>query len=207
MQCSTTRRSGKRSRAQTWPGTSNPTKRQVPWTALLAARSVVFLTSATQVRRYTACAAASTCMHASQTASARAWALMIAGVILYGPANFYPVLTVVQLGSGAPSTIMGGVVELLSSGMYPLAALVFCASILVPVLKLIALGSMLVATGLGSGRRLRDRTKIYRVVAAVGRWSMIDVFMTSILVALVHFGGLVTITAGPVRCPLPALSY
>jgi paraquat-inducible protein A len=126
----------------------------------------------------------------------RAWALMIAGVILYGPANFYPVLTVIQLGSGAPSTIMGGVVELLSSGMYPLAALVFCASILVPVLKLIALGSMLVATWLGSARRLRDRTKIYRIVAAVGRWSMIDVFMTSILVALVHFGGLVTITAG-----------
>jgi paraquat-inducible protein A len=126
----------------------------------------------------------------------RAWALMIAGVILYGPANFYPVLTVIQLGSGAPSTIMGGVVELLSSGMYPLAALVFCASILVPVLKLIALGSMLVATGRGSARRLRDRTKIYRIVAAVGRWSMIDVFMTSILVALVHFGGLVTITAG-----------
>jgi paraquat-inducible protein A len=126
----------------------------------------------------------------------RAWALMIAGVILYGPANFYPVLTVIQLGSGAPSTIMGGVVELLSSGMYPLAALVFCASILVPVLKLIALGSMLIATGRGSARRLRDRTKIYRIVAAVGRWSMIDVFMTSILVALVHFGGLVTITAG-----------
>jgi paraquat-inducible protein A len=126
----------------------------------------------------------------------RAWALMIAGVILYGPANIYPVLTVIQLGSGAPSTIMGGVVELMSSGMYPLAALVFCASILVPVLKLIALGSMLVATGLGSARRLRDHTKIYRVVAAVGRWSMIDVFMTSILVALVHFGGLVTITAG-----------
>ena len=126
----------------------------------------------------------------------RAWALMIAGVILYGPANFYPVLTVIQLGSGAPSTIMGGVVELLSSGMYPLAALVFCASILVPVLKLLALGSMLVATGRGSARRLRDRTKVYRIVAAVGRWSMIDVFMTSILVALVHIGGLVTITAG-----------
>ena len=80
--------------------------------------------------------------------------------------------------------------------MYPLAALVFCASIVVPVLKLIALGAMLVATGLGSPRRLRDRTRAYRIVAAIGRWSMIDVFMASILVALVHFGGLVNISSG-----------
>ena len=126
----------------------------------------------------------------------RAWALMIAAIILYAPANIYPVLTVIQLGSGAPSTIMGGVVELLSSGMYPLAALVFCASIVVPMLKVIALGAMLVTTGLGSAGRLRERTRAYRIVAAVGRWSMIDVFMASILVALVHFGGLVSISSG-----------
>jgi len=103
---------------------------------------------------------------------------------------------VIQLGAGAPSTIMGGVVELLSSGMYPLAALVFCASIVVPVLKLVALSTMLVTTRLGSTRRLRDRTRAYRIVAAIGRWSMIDVFMASILVALVHFGGLVNIRSG-----------
>ena len=136
-------------------------------------------------------------LHARKPNSmARAWALMIAAIIFYGPANIYPVLTVIQLGSGAPSTIMGGVVELLGSGMYPLAALVFCASIVVPVLKLIALGAMLVATWLGSARRLRDRTRAYRIVAAIGRWSMIDVFMASILVALVHFGGLVNISSG-----------
>jgi paraquat-inducible protein A len=133
-------------------------------------------------------------LHARKPNSiARAWALMMAAIIFYGPANIYPVLTVIQLGAGAPSTIMGGVVELLSSGMYPLAALVFCASIVVPVLKLIALGGMLVATWLGSARRLRDRTRAYRIVAVIGRWSMIDVFMASILVALVHFGGLVNI--------------
>ena len=92
-------------------------------------------------------------LHARKPNSiARAWALMIAATILYGPANIYPVLTVIQLGAGAPSTIMGGVVELLSSGMYPLAALVFCASVVVPVLKLVALGAMLVATWLGSAR-------------------------------------------------------
>jgi paraquat-inducible protein A len=136
-------------------------------------------------------------LHARKPNSmARAAALMIAAVIFYGPANVYPVLTVIQLGSGAPSTIMGGVVELLASGMYPLAALVFCASVVVPVLKLIALGAMLAATWLGSARRLRDRTRAYRIVAAIGRWSMIDVFMASILVALVQFGGLVNIGSG-----------
>ncbi|MDO9714176.1 paraquat-inducible protein A [Paracraurococcus lichenis] len=134
--------------------------------------------------------------HRKPNSMARAWALMIAAVIFYGPANFYPVLTVIQLGSGAPSTIMGGVVELLASGMLPLAALVFCASVVIPVLKLIALGAMLVATRLGSARWLRDRTRAYRIVAAIGRWSMIDVFMASILVALVHFGGLVNIRSG-----------
>ena len=68
---------------------------------------------------------------------ARTWALVIAAAVLYVPANYYPVLTVMQLGAGAPSTILGGVEELISSAMYPLAALVFFASIAVPMLKLV----------------------------------------------------------------------
>lgn len=79
-------------------------------------------------------------LHARKPASIqRTWALVIAAVILYVPANIYPVLTVIQLGAGAPSTILGGVEELLSGGMWPLAALVFFASIMVPVLKLFGL--------------------------------------------------------------------
>ena len=84
-------------------------------------------------------------------AIARTWALLIAAAILYVPANYYPVLTVVQLGAGEPSTILGGVRELVSSGMYPLAALVFFASILVPGLKLVGLTIMLVTTQPGMG--------------------------------------------------------
>ncbi|MGH7211341.1 MAG: paraquat-inducible protein A [Acetobacteraceae bacterium] len=72
--------------------------------------------------------------HRKPDSIARTWALVIAAAVLYVPANVYPVLTVVQLGAGAPSTILGGVEELLSSRMYPLAALVFCASIAVPML-------------------------------------------------------------------------
>ena len=127
---------------------------------------------------------------------ARTWALLIAALVLYIPANVYPVLTVVQLGAGAPSTILGGVEELFSSGLYPLAALVFFASIVVPMLKMAGLATMLVATRARWTGRLRDRTSLYRVVKAIGRWSMIDVFMISILVALVQFGAVVTIAPG-----------
>ena len=127
---------------------------------------------------------------------ARTWALMIAAAILYVPANLYPVLTVMQLGAGQPSTILGGVRELIASGMYPLAALVFFASIAVPMLKLVGLSAMLVATQTGRAGWLRDRTRLYHVVRWIGRWSMIDIFMESLLGALVRFGSVITIEPG-----------
>ncbi len=132
---------------------------------------------------------------------ARTWAMVIAAAILYIPANVYPVLTVIQLGAGEPSTILGGVEELLASQLYPLALLVFFASILVPLFKLLGLGVMLTATQLGApgaGARilLRERTQLYHVVAWIGRWSMVDIFMESLLGALVQFGRAVTIEPG-----------
>jgi len=131
----------------------------------------------------------------------RTWAFVIAGIILYIPANYYPVLTVISAGSGVPSTILGGVEELLSSRMYPLALLVFFASILVPVFKLIGLAlmlmaTMLVATEAGARVLLPQRTRLYFVVAWIGRWSMVDIFMESLLGALVQFGAVATIVPG-----------
>jgi paraquat-inducible protein A len=127
---------------------------------------------------------------------ARTWALVIAAAILYIPANYYPVLTVVQLGAGQPSTILGGVEELIAARQYPLAALVFFASIAVPVLKLVGLSVMLIATQIGRVGWLRDRTRLYHVVRFIGRWSMIDIFMESLLGALVVFGSVITIEPG-----------
>jgi paraquat-inducible protein A len=134
-------------------------------------------------------------------AISRTWALVIAAIVLYIPANVYPVLTVMQLGAGQPSTILGGVEELLASGLYPLAALVFFASILVPLFKLIGLGAMLTTTQLGRPQTsarilLRERTTLYYIVAWIGRWSMVDIFMESLLGALVQFGRAVTIEPG-----------
>ncbi len=127
---------------------------------------------------------------------ARTWALVISAAVLYVPANVYPVLTVMQLGAGAPSTILGGVRELIASRMYPLAALVFFASIAVPMLKLVGLAVMLVATQTGREGWLRDRTRLYHVVCWIGRWSMIDIFMEALLGALVRFGNVITIEPG-----------
>jgi paraquat-inducible protein A len=127
---------------------------------------------------------------------ARTWAFAVAALTLYIPANIFPVLTVIRLGSGQPSTILGGAKELLEIGEWPLAVLVFVASVAVPVLKLAGLALLLITTQIGVRSRLHDRTVLYRIVDVIGRWSMIDVFMLSILVALVQFGAIVTVVPG-----------
>jgi paraquat-inducible protein A len=122
--------------------------------------------------------------------------LVIAAAIFYIPANYFPVLSVVQLGAGQPSTILGGVEELVTAGQYPLALLVFFASIAVPVLKLVGLSVMLVTIQTGRTGWLRDRVRLYHIVRFIGRWSMIDIFMESLLGALVAFGSVITIEPG-----------
>lgn len=135
--------------------------------------------------------------HRKPNGLVRTWALVLAALILYIPANTYPFLTVIRFGAGQPSTILQGVRELIVIGEWPLALLVFFASVTVPVLKLVGLILLLTTTMAGLRTRRRDRTVLYRVLDAVGRWSMIDIFMESILVALVQFGAVVTIVPGP----------
>jgi paraquat-inducible protein A len=127
----------------------------------------------------------------------RTWALIIAACILYVPANLLPVMTVTSFGKGEPDTILSGVKTLIAAGMWPVAILVFFASITVPVLKIIAMVFLLISVQRRSRWRPRDRTVLYRVVEGVGRWSMVDIFMISILVALVNLGAIATIVPGP----------
>ncbi len=136
-------------------------------------------------------------LHRRRPASAsRTWALLCAAAVLYLPANILPVMTYVSLGKGQPNTILSGVVELAKSGMWPLALLVFFASITVPVLKLVGLSFLLITTRRRSARGLKRRTAIYRVIDSIGRWSMIDVFMISILTALVRMDKLASVFPG-----------
>jgi paraquat-inducible protein A len=126
----------------------------------------------------------------------RAWALVLTAMILYLPANIFPVMTVISFGKGEPDTILSGVKSLFYAGMWPLALLVFFASITVPILKILGLMFLLVSTSRGSRWRLRDRTLLYRIVESIGRWSMIDIFMLSILAGLVQLGSIATIRPG-----------
>jgi paraquat-inducible protein A len=126
----------------------------------------------------------------------RTWALVIAAIILYIPANILPVMTVISMGHGEPDTILSGIHALRESGMWPLALLIFFASITVPMLKLLGLIFLLVSVQIKSSWRPKERTKLYRIIEAVGRWSMVDIFMVSILVALVKLGSLATIEPG-----------
>lgn len=120
-------------------------------------------------------------------------ALLITSIILYLPANLLPIMITDLLGDKMPSTILAGVVLLWSEGSYPVAMVIFIASIMVPTLKMIAIG-WLCLDAKGYGRRDSERMhKIYEVVEFVGRWSMIDVFVIAVLSALVRMGALMNI--------------
>jgi len=126
----------------------------------------------------------------------RTAALVFTAAVLYVPANLFPIMTVISFGKGRADTILSGVVHLAHSGMLSLALLVFFASVLVPVLKLVGISFLLWSIHRRWRWRPRDRTLLYRIIESVGRWSMIDIFMTSILVALVKLGNVATIETG-----------
>ena len=131
-----------------------------------------------------------------QNSLARTWALVITAAILYVPANVFPVMQVTSLGKVQEDTILSGVFYLLHHGMWPLAVVVFFASVLVPMLKLISITYLLFSVERSSHWRPVDRTRLYRITEAVGRWSMVDIYVVTILVALVSLGNLATIQAG-----------
>lgn len=127
----------------------------------------------------------------------RTAALVACGFLLFVPANLLPVLTIERFGHEEPNTILGGALELARDGLWPLAAIVFTASIAVPLAKLAALSWNLFLTRRRSARYLIARTRLHRAIDLIGRWSNIDVFMVSILVALVQFGALTRVRAEP----------
>jgi len=129
--------------------------------------------------------------------TSRAWALLIAAYIMYIPANLLPIMETSSLFGSENDTIMSGVIFLWSSGSWDLAGLVFIASILVPLMKLIALTLLLVSVQCHARWLPVQRTRLYRLVEQVGRWSMLDIYVVTILAALVQIGSLATITAGP----------
>ncbi|MCK7474155.1 MAG: paraquat-inducible protein A [Rhodopseudomonas palustris] len=113
------------------------------------------------------------------------------------PANLLPITVVTSLGKAQADTIMSGVIYFVQEGSWPIAAVIFIASVFVPLMKLAILVYLLVSVQRRSTARLRDRARLYRITEAVGRWSMVDIFVVTILVALVNLGALASIQAGP----------
>src|SRR3954465_3843295 len=124
-------------------------------------------------------------------------ALTIAALLLYVPANIYPILSMSLYGSYNENTIWDGVVSLMQHDEYFFAAVGFLASIVIPLLKLLGLFFLVVSAKMGSGRRLRGRTRIYQFIDAIGPWAMLDVFLLAVLVALVKLGDLARVIPGP----------
>jgi len=120
-------------------------------------------------------------------------ALVVAGLILYVPANTLPVMIMTVAGEVAPLTVMGGVQELYDSGLPGVAGIVFVASIMIPFLKLISLSWILLLHGSGEFRR--ERTVLLRILHQIGTWSMIDVFLLGVLVAVGQLGVLANVEA------------
>jgi paraquat-inducible protein A len=127
----------------------------------------------------------------------RTWALLVAAAVLYVPANVLPVLTTNTIVSSESDTIMGGVVFLWASGSWPLALIVLIASIVIPIGKIVALGYVLITVQRGMASNDRARTRMYRVVEFIGRWSMLDVFVDTFVVALVQLSPLMSVEPGP----------
>lgn len=126
----------------------------------------------------------------------RTIALLITASVLYIPANILPIMVTDQLGSTVESTILGGVVLLIEMKSYPVAAVIFIASVIVPLGKLIVMTWLCWSVHRRDLRSKRERTVLYRVTEFIGRWSMVDVFVVTILVALIHLGGILQITPG-----------
>lgn len=126
----------------------------------------------------------------------RTLALVIAGLALYIPANLYPMNVNVELGSRVDYRIIDGVSDLFKAGFWPLGILIFCTSILIPLFKLAGLGWFLLSIRRRSGSRLILKTKTFRFIDEIGRWSNIDVFTIVIFAPMIQFGSLATTTAG-----------
>jgi len=136
-------------------------------------------------------------MHLRKNASIqRTLALLVTASLLYIPANLYPVMYTDALGSNEASTIMGGVVLLINLGSAPVALVIFIFSVMVPSAKLMAMFYLVWSVERNSSLDPRQRSILYRVVEFIGKWSMVDIFVVTILVALVQLGGLLVILPG-----------
>lgn len=131
-----------------------------------------------------------------QNSISRAWALLIAAFVMYIPANTEPMMRTTALGNEEGDTIMSGVLYFLSAGEWYLAVVIFAASVMLPLAKIIAIGYILISIQRGSSTRHQEKTNLYKLAEFLGKWSMLDIFVVALMVTLVQLGNLTAINPG-----------
>ena len=124
-------------------------------------------------------------------------ALSLAALVLYVPANIYPIMKMHLYGGYSESTVWDGIVLLMTNDQWFVAVVVFLASMVIPLVKLAGLFALVVTSRMGWGRRLRSRTQLYKFIDAIGPWAMLDVFLLAVLIALVKLNTWATVLPGP----------
>ncbi|MFV9615613.1 MAG: PqiA/YebS family transporter subunit, partial [Gammaproteobacteria bacterium] len=144
------------------------------------------------------------CQRCGSTVSARkpysiqrTWAFLFVAILLYVPANILPIMQTRLFGKDELNTILGGIQVLWSNGSYPIAVIIFIASIMVPIAKMLALSWLSFSVISHNPERLQEKALLYRVTEFVGRWSMLDVFVVAILTSLIHQGKILAVYPGP----------
>ena len=135
----------------------------------------------------------------------RTWALLISAFVMYIPANTEPMMLTTSLGQQGSDTILSGVIYFLSHGDWPLALVIFSASVLVPLMKMIVIAYLLIMVQRGATGRKKENTRLYVIAELMGKWSMVDVFVVALLAALVQLGALTTIEPGPAGIAFAAM--
>jgi len=147
--------------------------------------------------RYLLCPRCGEEVHARKPNSIQyTWALVIASMLFYIPANVLPMMHVETFAGTQSDTIISGVLYFLETGSYLIAAVIFIASIIVPITKLLILIYLLVSVQRKDPMHKKSRQKLYDLTELIGKWSMVDVYVVALMIALVHFGGLTQIKAG-----------
>jgi paraquat-inducible protein A len=164
---------------------------------LLSCLSCGLLSRRPRGARAAACPRCARALHRRKPASLiRAWTFLVAAMVLYIPANVLPIMETKSIFGSQSDTILSGVVFLWRSGSWPLAIIVFVASIMVPLLKMIAMLTVLIAVHTGVRVHCEDLARLYRVLEIIGRWSMLDVYVVAVLVTLVQIQLFATVTPG-----------
>ncbi len=135
--------------------------------------------------------------HPGKHSLQKTWAYLITAIVLYIPANMLPIMNTNSLGNESPSTIVGGVILMWEHGSYPVALIIFIASIVVPIAKFLILIGLCLSEQFNRYNKPHSKMLAYRLTEFIGRWSMVDVFVVAFLASLIQLGNLMSVYPGP----------